>query len=396
MKFETYIYQHASIQVIVDQLREATLNKDPSHIVCYYTEEYDAAQLSHLLSQAFPSTPIQGSSSCKGLISEKGHHVGPVVGFYVMYFDSNTISTTAITHLEEFGSQRFVTHNIRHTIESALEGIDRLGEIPDLVILHASPGCEEQIIQSLSDVFLTPVPVIGGSCADTNYEHKWSIFTQKKAERHGMSVSLIFSQKKMLTTFTTGFYPTELKGRVTESNNRTLYTIDDQRAIDVYRAWTKPHIDIDDQYKSLFDITSMYPIGRKVQTSSGLEHYKLTHLTSKSVDDGINLFTSLSVGDEIVLMRGDVEMLITRASKLISLAQNDNILQKPIVGAINIFCAGSMLQIESSLALICRDLQIALNHQPFLCPFTYGEQGQFYDGEVVHGNLMFSSVVFTD
>ncbi|EGR1019347.1 histidine kinase, partial [Vibrio cholerae] len=58
------------------------------------------------------------------------------------------------------------------------------------------------------------------------------------------------------------------------------------------------------------------------------------------------------------------------------------------------FCAGSMLRLGQDIHKVQQKIMEQLNGCAFICPFTFGEQGRFINGENAHGNLMISSVVF--
>ncbi len=45
---------------------------------------------------------------------------------------------------------------------------------------------------------------------------------------------------------------------------------------------------------------------------------------------------------------------------------------------------------------ICRSISYPAGDIPFITPFTFGEQGRLPHGELAHGNLMVSSVIFLD
>ena len=54
-----------------------------------------------------------------------------------------------------------------------------------------------------------------------------------------------------------------------------------------------------------------------------------------------------------------------------------------------------MLEIEGEMDVPCKKLSSQLGGSPFLGYHTFGELGQFADGQVMHGNLMFSVLLFT-
>ena len=65
-------------------------------------------------------------------------------------------------------------------------------------------------------------------------------------------------------------------------------------------------------------------------------------------------------------------------------------------GALVIFCAGCRLALGDSLCQFVDQFHTRLGDIPFITPFTFGEQGRLPHGELAHGNLMVSSVIFLD
>lgn len=66
-------------------------------------------------------------------------------------------------------------------IDDALSRVNRSGELPSLVLLHATPGIEETLIESIDNKFGSQVPIIGGSAAD-NYLIKTGQYSQNKVQ----------------------------------------------------------------------------------------------------------------------------------------------------------------------------------------------------------------------
>ncbi|MNU02294.1 FIST C domain protein [compost metagenome] len=65
-------------------------------------------------------------------------------------------------------------------------------------------------------------------------------------------------------------------------------------------------------------------------------------------------------------------------------------------GALVVFCAGCRLVLGESLSDVVDEFRSQLGEIPFITPFTFGEQGRLPHGELAHGNLMVSSVIFLD
>jgi len=93
-------------------------------------------------------------------------------------------------------------------------------------------------------------------------------------------------------------------------------------------------------------------------------------------------------------MYGEEEQIISRPQRVINSAINSYEDNFSPIGGINIFCAGSMMHIKTSMNTVCDSVNSAMHGAPYICPFTFGEQGRFTGGENAHGNLMVSTVLF--
>lgn len=276
----------------------------------------------------------------------------------------------------------------------ALESANRVGEVPNLILLHATPGQEESIIASIDERFGTLIPIIGGSAADNNIAGKWSVITAQGSQTSGLSLTLFYSSQPVDIAFSAGHTPTNIKGVATKTNDRCLLEIDNEPALNVYRRWTNHQDNQVGKDNMLFTNSSAYPLGRIAGHLYDRPYYKLSHPIRETQDGGIELFTRIEEGDELTLMKGSREHLVARAAKVVNAAFNQKLEESRKIGVINIFCAGPMLHLMQDMNSVCEQINQELEHLPFICPFTFGEQGRFIGGENGHGNLMISSAIF--
>lgn len=371
----------------VKELRsELTLN-NPAYVICYYTEEYNFELIRKALLKYFPDTPFHGASSCQAVMTDQGFHSGPVIAALAIYDHGPHAYGTGISHCTQ-------NEGVMHALDMALQDANRVGEIPDLILLHATPGNEESIIESIDEKFGTLVPIIGGSAADNNIERKWSVITAQGQQQSGVSLTLFYSSQHVDIAFSAGHTSTNIKGIATKTKGRCLLEIDGEPALERYRQWTnhkQNQIGID---HLLFTNSSAYPIGRIAGYLYDRPYYKLSHPIRETAEGGIELFTNIAEGEEITLMKGSREHLIARAAKVVNIAFNQKLEDSRKIGVINIFCAGPMLHLKQDMNSVCEQINQELEHLPFICPFTFGEQGRFIGGENGHGNLMISSAIF--
>ena len=368
----------------------------PSFIVCFYTEGYDEQKLSSGLSNTFPGVPVHGCSSCQGIMTDEGFHESPAIALLALEDSASSAYGTAIRALDtevEHTNEEITIESIR-AIENAMKDADRKGELPSLILLHASIGLEETIIKAIKDKFGFHLPLVGGTAADNGGFESCSFLTEKGAAQCGLSVSVFYPSMSIATYFSTGYSSTTCSGIATKARGRVLYSIDHKPALTVYRQWIREYTNCQQMGRYLFDKTMSYPLGRIVDYLYDKPFYKLSHLLKATKDGGVETFSDINEGDQLYLMHGSTELLVKRASRVVEAAKNENILNVPLMGGINIFCAGSMVLIKDKMDEVCRSLCIAYDGKPFICPFTYGEQGRLINEENVHGNLMAATALF--
>ena len=324
-------------------------------------------------------------------MTERGLHFGNVLGLIAIY-DSN--STAYGSGLVSFDCDEESKGAIGKAIQTALGKANRIGEVPSFAIIHATPGMEEHLISSLDDVFQTPVPMIGATAADNAIKGQWSIFNEDESTSQGVCVQLLFPSKPLTTGFSAGYSSTDFSGIVTKCNGRELLEIDGKPAHEKYREWIRQHAGIDVPEWFKFQLVTQYPLGRIAGNLYNRPYYKLSHPINVTQEKGILLFTSITEGDVVTLMDGDREQLIARPSRVIQEAKRQSERNATLSGAICVICAGAMLHLEDDMDKVYETIKEEMEGIPFICPFTFGEQGRFINGDNGHGNLMISSAAF--
>ncbi|MGI9947177.1 FIST signal transduction protein [Vibrio hyugaensis] len=373
----------------IKKFRTELFEENLSHLICYYTEEYDFRAIQSAFRELFPKQSLHGASSCQAIMTNQGYHRGPVIAVLAIY-DSGPHSYG--TGISKCGDS--VDTYVDEALNMALSHANRLGEVPNLILLHATPGNEEAVIEAIDQRFGTLVPIIGGSSADNNIEGNWSIITTQGSEKAGISLTLFYSSQPVDIAFSAGHSPTDITGIATKTHNRCLLEIDGEPALDVYRRWTNHQNNQPDNEQFLFTNASAYPLGRVAGYLYERPYYKLSHPIRETSHGGIELFTTIEEGEQLTLMKGSREHLIARAARVVNAAFNQKLEESRKIGVINIFCAGPMLHLKQDINSVCEQINQELEHLPFICPFTFGEQGRFIGGENGHGNLMISSAIF--
>lgn len=364
----------------------------PHFMIVHSSCKYNNQAVVKRLRKLAPGVPLQGGTSCLGVITENGFHSRDGLGLGILgVFDPEGSYGTGIVETQDDPETATIS-----ALEQALEEAARLGELPDVVIISSHPGLEERVIQAIEKYIGTGVPIIGGTSADNDMSGQWQQFANDTVHREAVSVAALFPSGEIGYGFHSGYVPTNHRGRVTRAEGRVLYEIDNRPAAEVYNDWTEGLIaDVLPKGGSLVPLVSLRPIGRPVGQIGNISYFRLSYPVEILADKALSVFTEIDEGDEVVLMKGTHDNLVSRAGMVASVAVdaapfNGGMIQ----GALVIYCTGCMLTVQDRISEVVSDLNTGLNNVPFLGAFTLGEQGCFIGGENRHGNLMIAVLVF--
>lgn len=392
MQISTRVTHNPSETLAVEALLSDLITDSLKSVLCYYTEDYDEHALRAAFVDSLPkNVSLIGASTCRGLMTDTGVHTGQVVAVMAIYDDKHSVYGNSLCRIQKDMS---ISETVSVSIDKTLENLDRVGEAPNFIVLHAAPGIEEEVIATIDQKFGLPIPIIGGSAADNHIAGNWSLFTEEAAVTEGAAIQLFFSSSNITANFSAGYIPTEFNGIATKVEGRELLEIDHQPAQSVYREWIADHAGIEVPKGFVFDLVTQYPLGRIAGTVFKQPYFKLSHPIKITGEEGIHLFTGICQGDSVTLMSGSIEQLVHRGARVVKETKRNNSFEAKEIGAMCIICAGSMLLLKEELESLYIQIKNELEDTPFICPFTFGEQGRFVGGDTGHGNLMFSAASF--
>lgn len=367
------------------------LGGPPDWLAVHASVEHDSSVLLDALHKIAPDVPVHGGTSCLGVMTEAGFHTadGVGLGLFGLCDPSGSYGVGA----EESGPNPRAVGAA--ATREALAAAGRPDESPDLIWLTCAPGSEEQVLQGIEDAVGPNVPVAGGSAADNTIEGYWKQFASGEVYSDGVVVTAMFPSTGVHSFFWSGYYTTEHRGTVTKASGRTIQTIDDRPAAEVYNEWTYGSVKDSLNGGNVLADTTLHPIGRRAKKIGGVTFYRLSHPEAVTPAGGLSLFTNIEVGEKIVLMAGSQLDLIARSGVVARHAlKKGSLAPEQVAGGLVIFCAGCMLAIQDRMEEVVANIREALGENPFLGAFTFGEQGCFVDGANYHGNLMMSVIVF--
>ena len=384
------------------------LGEDPHLLFVHCSVDYDICSVIEVVRKRTPGVAIHGGTSCQGVITQTCIASQAGVGLAMLALadvGGNFGVGAASIDGNPYQAAQDATNQ-------ALVNAYCPGEVPAMVWITAVPGYEEALLAGIAAVLGEDVPVAGGSSADNQLDKSWKQFTANEVFSDAVVVTALFPSSEVLFAFHSGYEPTNAKGLITKvggyettgnkgivtaTSGRTLIEIDGKPAAEVYNDWTGGLIDhVLGTSGRILGLTTLHPLGRVVGHIGEVPYFQLAHPESVTPEHGLSLFSDVASGDRIVLMRGTVDSLITRAGRVaMSAMETNSTSPERVAGALVVYCAGCMLTVQDRLDEVVDSIRQALPGIPFLGTFTYGEQGCFLNGGNRHGNLMISVLLFT-
>jgi len=360
----------------------------PSLLLVYFTQAHEAAELRRALKARFPDTRLIGCSSCGGILTQDGHHGrhGWSLSVAALYDDKGAYGVAG-----QMGDQP----DVRALLRRAIADGGRPGELPQLVLLHTSPGLEEVVLAGIDAEFGATVPVVGGSAADDGVAGQWQLCWDEGEGSQGCVLAVLYPDCQLAFQFHSGYVPTECRGIITGIDGREVLTIDHEPAARVYGRWTERATPW--PVGPILRETTLSPLARQVGMLDDLPYYKLSHPEAVTAREGLRLFTETRLGERLQLMYSSQEGLLQRSLNAVHIEPEYGMAGnvQPL-GALVVFCAGCRLALGERLGDVVAQFGQRLGDIPFITPFTFGEQGRLPHGELAHGNLMVSSVIFLE
>ncbi len=368
------------------------LGGTPHLLLVHSSCDYDNETLIKRLEALAPGVPLQGGTSCYGVATHTGFHSKEELGLGLLgIFDPKGAYGAGIAESKDDPEAATLA-----ALKQALEQAGRAGEMPAAVIVTMYPGDEELMIRAIERHLGQNIPIIGGTSANNAMRGQWQQFANGNVHNEAISIATLFPSGGLGFAFHSGFEPTAHHGRVTRATKRTVHEIDGRPAAQVYNEWTGGLIaDFLSEGGDLVPVTPFSPMGSPIERVAGIPYYRLSYPVGALKGGGLQLFAEIPEGKEIVLMTGTADSLATRAGRVATQALKAAPFDaSALEGALIFYCTGCMLAIQDRMPEVVASLNAALDHAPFLCAFTLGEQGCFIEGENKHGNLMIAALTF--
>lgn len=319
-----------------------------------------------------------------------------------------------------------VREAVRKAFEKAEDDVS--GIPPDLMLsaLSPGPGNEERVLKGLRQAFKRDVPVVGGSSADNDLSGSWKQIAMDTTTSTGFSLLLMWPTVDMFVRLVSLHNDTKMSGTITKiDGSRTIVSIDNKPAAEVYNDWTNGSILTSLGGETLkgnvLAASTCFPLGKYANNE---KETKPSLIHPANVENGrMDVFADVREGERLVCMNASEEQLIESVSGVMSSAVRTSgfVGDGGLNGALVIYCGGMMMKIgEKGVKRVAQSISSALGPRtPWTGSFTFGEQGPIPregrrgSGQVLsafahgtqpkqansghgncHGNLMFNFVLF--
>jgi hypothetical protein len=365
---------------------EALEESSPTWVAMYGPDDSPFERVLAALYRHCPRTPVFGATSFGGVFTSNGflRRVCLLVG------EASDGIKVAVS-LQTAGASRAK----ECAAKACHELLTQLGEPAKLLLLHATPGFEERILEGVGSVYGKTVPVFGGSAADDKLLGQSRVFSGTSVVKEGFVLVSISSPRDVQGAFMGGFLPTEHTGTITKVSGRVVCEIDRRPAAEVYNEWTEGAIVRQLARGGLVVLeTNLGPLSRTVGTLHGMQRRILSHPHEVLLPDkALSFFSDFALSDRVTLMTSTVDPLIGRVRRTAERARGSQ--ARLPHGALLVYCAGSLSTTLDQADRICQEFGRAVGGAPFVGIATAGEQGAFFtNAESWHGNLMCATVLF--
>ncbi len=395
----------------------------PSLLVFHATASHDAHALRRELRRRYPNSVLHGASSCRGVMTERGscapEHAHALALFAIVDPGGVYSSGLAVVSADAPACEEAARHageqaalRAKASVEAAVGGVR-----PDVLVMSATPGCEESVLRGVALVF-PGVPVFGGSAADDGTFDKWFVVgTDSVLNGDGVLITAMFTSCHVAVSLASLHRPTEHRVLVTKlgADHRTIAELDHVPAAERYNELTSGAIS-----RKLAELKStpaaqrdelnihldsvLCPLGRVSFDGDGTRHFQLIEPGAITRDLAITTFAEVKDQEELCLLQVQSEGELVAAAE--GAAQAAVGWTGPAFGqargALLIYCAGCFLALQPHMATVAERIVRGLpslptpdgKPLPFACGFTFGEQGPIGKTESMHANLMFNICLF--
>ncbi|MCP4351138.1 MAG: hypothetical protein GY795_37210 [Desulfobacterales bacterium] len=377
----------------VQKVTEMTKNeKPPSMIFVASTPDNDGNALVGAISAKFPTVPVWGATSAKGIFMNNTRYLTKNAVGLLFFSDTKNEYDFFVGGRSVDGGR----WEIKAT-EIIKDAKKISADPPSMILLTCNPGPhEEKILELLIKTYgKSDIPIYGGSSGTTdNKAMPRFVIANGDAYKKGLAIAFIYTREPIGHYYPMGYKPLiNERATITKSEGRTVQEINGKPAIDEYNRMAGGKFNnIIQLGKPLRGEGQMLAPLAKVVEEKGKERY--ISLSAKQYDPksgAIEFFASVHPGDKVTVLKGNKDNLSKRV--YLGVVRAKTALKDRLNGGLVFFCSGARLLLEREGRIdevSHAGAQKGFKSKPYLIWFMNGEHG----GPNIHGNLMSGIVTF--
>ncbi len=291
---------------VYHQSERSNLPSDLDCIIVTAPMECDPLSLLPALNRSFPRAQKHIATSCKGFFNQDHVYLDQSIGVFGFHDPLGSYGSAA----GGFELESDVDHLVQQLLTTASLRAERSGELPSLVWMSATPGFEEQVINSIQSFYRAKVMICGGSAADNMIEAQWWIADQYNSFSQGVVLTTMYSSAQVFTRLSSGYFLTEHSGIVTSCDQRLIKEIDHQPAGLVYQRWNRQRLPELSPGDVILEESTYSPLATLRGSLGSLSYFQVIHPRELREDLSISTFAHVDLNQMIYQLRGDEESVI--------------------------------------------------------------------------------------
>lgn len=402
----------------------STLGGEPSLVLVHTSSPERLDKVVPSLSQ-LTGAALHGCTSYMGVMSQHNFHCGES-GCLFGIRDPAGCYVSAARQVEAGDGSRpwrlAAAGAARDALALAGMSSHEEDELP-LILLHATPGFEEAVIEGIEEV-LPGATVFGGSAAHSGFEpSRWRVASGSQTFAHGavtlallwpsVPYSLSLNSVHEATTADRSAVVTK-----TAANGRRIVELGGEPAAEVYKRWLHEETGeaMDDRESDspatrpvmpgVSKYASLYPLTRMSLDDDFSKHYFPLHPSGRLYPDGsLGIYAKAIEGEELCLLKG-THSGMADAMQRAAIGAGRDILNGGgrLAGVLVTGCAGLAGELQQAGVLAGLPQEVSKRLRPECSEegtlplhgfWANGEQGPLLDlNKTCHANLMLNFLVF--
>lgn len=375
---------------------------NPNFMILYSSPDYDIDIILKNIRNKYPTSTLFGTSTYDEILTNDGIIKGKKGAIALLASSiSNYNGSSFAKAFPENSTSKDIREIAQATVLEAIKNSDNtLDKKPKLIYISCNAGYEEESLNSISELFNNDVKIYGATSSTSsqilNQNQKSFVISNNNYYTKGISVLLIYDGANIGGSYKSGFlnFSKEKSGIVTSCDTRSISSINNKPATEVYNDWTSNLFSNTLlEGKIITNLKTQYLFTRKLGNSE--ENILTAVIKIDPIDKKLGLASNLNLGQEIHYIEANSNTIINRTGPMINQALVDgNIKKSNMFFGIFDICSGARRYLGNNTTEVVDKINEEFDKTPWIGLVSQGEQGTFKGYGSFHGNFMSSIIIF--